>query len=147
MGSTPMKTIEQIRMQNFLILLQECETQIGRRGAAALLSRKTTVPAPFVSQLRNNVINRSGSPRTIGDDTARKLEAGMHKQEGWMDQDHSLARNADEASLLDLLRGLTPWQLKHIVGTAEEFAGLNASVRMASKPPDDPRPTRRPRQH
>ncbi len=145
-----MKTTEQIRLHNLLILLKECEADTGPRGAAALLSRKTTVPAALISQLRNSVTNKSGRTRTIGDETARKLEGGMRKRIGWMDQDHSLARNIDEAAMLDLMRALTPTQLSHIIGTAEEFAGMNAATQPGALSPEDQRqlaPARRPREH
>ena len=100
-----MKTASEIRLSNFKLLLAEA-------GSAANLARLTKVPAPLVSQIKNGVINpSSGKPRTIGDDTARKLERGMGKKEGWLDADHSAmmfgALNAMEAQLITLFRALT----------------------------------------
>lgn len=99
-----MKTSQEIRLSNFRLLLAEA-------GSAAALARLTKVPAPYISQIKNDVPNESGKARSIGDDTARKLERGMGKKEGWMDTDHAAmmfgALNAMEAQLITLFRALT----------------------------------------
>jgi len=77
-----MKTSSEIRLSNFRLLLAEA-------GSAASLARLTGVPAAYISQIKNGIPNESGKPRTIGDDTARKMERGMGKKEGWMDADHT----------------------------------------------------------
>ena len=76
-----MKTSQEIRFTNLDLLKEEA-------GSAAALARLTGVPPPYLSQLINRVPNTTGTPRTIGDDTARKRERGMQKAEGWMDTDH-----------------------------------------------------------
>lgn len=117
-----MKTIQEIRRENLLLLLDECG---GGRGAAATLSKRSGVPAPQISQLRNQRRNEDGTLRGLGDKAARKLERGMNKQQGWMDRDHGPARNVDEADLLDLFRLLTPIQRDSLQAMAEQFAALN----------------------
>lgn len=100
-----MKTSQQIRLENFDLLLAEA-------GSQASLSQRCSVPAPYVSQLKKRIPLPTGAPRSIGDETARKLEHGMGKPKGWMDADHSKAPsfselNAHEAQLVTLFRKLT----------------------------------------
>lgn len=99
-----MKTAQQIRMTNFLSLLAEA-------GSQAKLSRLTNVPQPFVHQLAKGVPLSSGNQRSIGDETARKLERGMTKPLGWMDKDHTMPMlfselNGLEGQLVTLYRNL-----------------------------------------
>ncbi len=71
----------------------------------------------------------------------------MRKPKGWMDQDHALARNVEEAALLDLIRALTPAQLNTIVGTAEQFVDLNAASMETPMPRPPGKPAPRARGH
>lgn len=76
-----MKTSQEIRLANLRLL-------VAQAGSKAKLSQQTGVPAPFITQLVNGIPQPSGNPRKLGDDTARRLEIGMLKGEGWMDADH-----------------------------------------------------------
>jgi hypothetical protein len=79
-----MKTSQEIRLANLRLLVEQA-------GSKAKLSQQTGVPAPFITQLVNGIPQPSGNPRKLGDDTARRLEIGMLKGEGWMDADHDAA--------------------------------------------------------
>lgn len=117
-----MLTIQEIRRANLRSLLEEVEAELGaKRGAAAELSRRTGVVAPFISQFLSCSTYADGKERAMGDSQARKLEAGMRKPEGWMDADHAAASDCREAALLDKLRALTPAQRKAIEMLLDQF--------------------------
>ncbi len=138
------KNSQQIRAWNFQLLLMECEAELGQaRGAQALLSAKSGVKDSLLSVLRNaKVHSDTGRARKIGDDTARKLEKGMSKPAGWMDVDHSEARDHLEAAYLDSLRRLTPSQRAQLLRLAAEFVSANEA---AAPSPTPAAPTDTPR--
>lgn len=74
--------IKQIRLNNLRNLINEA-------GTIAALARKSTTAPAYISQILNRLPSASGSPRTLGDKLARKLETTMGKPFGWMDTDHS----------------------------------------------------------
>jgi hypothetical protein len=137
------KDIQQVRAWNLQLLLMQCEADLGQaRGAQALLSVKSGVKDSLLSVLLNaKVHSETGKARKIGDDTARKLEKGMSKQPGWMDVDHSEARDHLEADYLDSLRKLTPSQRAQLARLAAEFVSANE----AASPEGPPAPTDTPR--
>lgn len=139
-----MKTIDEIRRANLLLLIEECGTG---RGAAAKLATVTGVKAPMISQYSRAVKGKSGKPRAMGSEVARQMEHGMGKEPGWMDMDHSPARTVGEADQLDMLRRLTPGQLDRVFGMVEEFVELNAAARGEPQPQPRPPGLRKPRSH
>lgn len=130
-----MRTIDEIRLHNFELLLGECGG--SARGAATKLSMLTGVPQPLISQIRNRTPHPSGVLRGIGDETARKLERGMNKQSGWMDRDHGEAKTVNEADLLDLFRDLTADQRVALLDTARQLGELNRLKRQDTTPSGD----------
>lgn len=132
-----MPTNQEIRRANLEALLDECTRELGtERGAQALLAARTGVPAPFISQLRNERDHQGGKARKMGDPTARKLEKGMNLPRGWMDVDHSSGALSEvERTRLQTLRALTPEQLEAVMLIAAEYVRLNRS-----EPPPTPRP-------
>jgi hypothetical protein len=135
-----MKSVQEIRLANLRLLLDECGSG---RGAASKLAVLTGVKAPYISQLRNIRDHSGGKRRTMGDDTARKLEVGMEKPYGWMDTDHGPAQTHDEAQLVDSYRMLTKGQREKLMGMAEELAELNAAATANGMPPSEDRPGRK----
>lgn len=85
-----MKTIDEIRRKNL-------EIAIGRvRTAAALAGLIGTAPA-YLSQIkRSTPDSKSGTPKTMGDDVARRIEVAIGESVGWMDADHSDIPGADD---------------------------------------------------
>ncbi|MES9897719.1 MAG: S24 family peptidase [Sedimenticola sp.] len=72
---------EYIRLQNLELLIAEA-------GSAAKLARIVGTNSSYLSQVRNQMPTKKGTPRAVGDDLAEKLERGMDKPEGWMDESH-----------------------------------------------------------
>tara|TARA_R100000005_G_scaffold94413_1_gene72320 strand:- start:6939 stop:7607 length:669 start_codon:yes stop_codon:yes gene_type:complete len=70
-----------IRLKNLEILIREA-------GSAASLARAAGTNSSYLSQVRNQLPTKKGTPRGIGDDLAAKLETAMNKPHGWMDEDH-----------------------------------------------------------
>lgn len=80
-----MKTIDEIRRENLLILL-------GESGSLTALSRKIDKSPAQISQWKNaSKDSKTGKPRGMHDDTARLLEDKCGKQKGWMDVSHDEA--------------------------------------------------------
>ena len=118
------RDIQLIRLQNLGFLLEECEAELGRqRGAASLLATRTGVRKSLISMLCSGTLNAgSGKQRQIGDDTATRLEEGMAKPKGWLDEDRSEAQDFKEAAHLDLLRTLSPSQREAVERMMKELA-------------------------
>lgn len=78
-----MKTIDEIRRANLELAIKKART------AASLASLIQTAPA-YLSQIRNAAPDsKTGTPKTMGDDLARRIEAALGIGAGWMDMDHS----------------------------------------------------------
>lgn len=76
--------ISDIRRENLRALIQECGG-----NASELCRRVPRLTSAYVSQILHNSPNdRSGRPRGMGDDLARRLEQHMNKPAGWMDTLH-----------------------------------------------------------
>jgi len=102
---------EQIRVQNLELLITEA-------GSAAKLARIVGTNSSYLSQVRNQMPTRKGTPRGVGDDLAEKLELGMGKPAGWMDEPHedhsssstdSSEMNASTGPDIHGLRPLISW--------------------------------------
>lgn len=72
------RKLEQIRLHNLELLIAEA-------GSAAELARIVGTNSSYLSQVRRQMPTQKGTPRSVGDDLADKLERGMDKPEGWMD--------------------------------------------------------------
>jgi SOS-response transcriptional repressor LexA len=72
---------EQIRLKNLEFLIVEA-------GSATKLAQIVGTNSSYISQVRRQMPTKKGTPRGIGDDLAGKLEQGMAKHEGWMDESH-----------------------------------------------------------
>lgn len=73
-----------LRLQNLRLLITEA-------GSISVLARKldTSSANAYISQIINGAPTKTGKPRAVGDEFARKLEVACRKPVGWMDQDHS----------------------------------------------------------
>lgn len=92
---TNMKDIDQIRRENMAVLEQEAN---GPTAAAARLSWSQSQ----WSNLRSGAPDsKTGKPRGMRKETARRIEAAFERAQGWLDIDHaedgSTARRAREA--------------------------------------------------
>lgn len=76
-----MLNIKQIRLNNL-------ETLIAEAGSATELARQAGTNSSYLSQVRNQLPTQQGTPRSIGDELARKLEGAMNKRQGWLDTPH-----------------------------------------------------------
>ncbi len=79
------------------IRLQNLELLIAEAGSAAELARRAETNSSYLSQVRRRMLTPNGTPRSIGDDLAEKLERGMLKPDGWMDDNHYVAREETPA--------------------------------------------------
>lgn len=117
-----MKTIQEIRRHNLILLVREAEEEIGVYGAAAHLARLTDVKTSQISQFKNAKTHANGRVRAMGDDVARKMESGTGKQKGWMDKDHTEAATVSEAELLDRYRECSEAQRQALLETLRQFS-------------------------
>lgn len=102
---------EQVRLQNLELLIAEA-------GSAAELARLASTNSSYLSQVRNQMPTKKGTPRGLGDDLAGKLERSMGKPLGWMDEVHaeyppqpagSPEPNADAGPDIRSVRPLISW--------------------------------------
>lgn len=72
---------EQVRLSNLELLIAEA-------GSAAELARLAHTSESYLSQVRRQLPTPKGTPRSIGDELAEKLERALGKPNGWMDESH-----------------------------------------------------------
>lgn len=78
-----MKTNDEIRRQNL-------ELAIMRAGTAAKLAEIVGTAPAYISQIKNRTQDsKSGTPKTMGDDFARRVETALGLAVGWMDTPHT----------------------------------------------------------
>lgn len=78
-----MKTNDEIRRDNLLVA-------IDRMRTATALAEKAKVSAAYLSQIKNQTPeSKTGKPKAMGDDVARKIEEAIGEPEGWMDVQHN----------------------------------------------------------
>lgn len=76
------QTIDQTRRDRLEMLIREHNNSIAELNVAMEMDR---TDATF-SQIRNQALHsKTGKPRSMGDDLARRLENKLGKPEGWMD--------------------------------------------------------------
>lgn len=79
-----MRTIEEIRLENFGRLCKELQDELGEELTDLEVSRHLGISKVYAWQLR------TGARDKIDSKTARKFEAKANKPEGWMDTDSRL---------------------------------------------------------
>lgn len=94
-----MQTNDEVRRQNLLIAIE-------RAGTAAKLAEAAKTSAAYLSQIKNRTPDsKSGTPKTMGDDMARRIEAAIGEQPGWMDVQHAPGAAEPAADPRDLIPG------------------------------------------
>ena len=78
------------------IRLNNLERLIHEAGSASKLASAAGTNSSYLSQVRNQLPTRNGTPRSIGDALAVKLESAMNKPAGWMDEVHQDAPHPTE---------------------------------------------------
>lgn len=86
-----MKTNDEIRRENLVLAINRVRT-------AAKLAELTGTAAAYLSQIKSSTPDsKSGTPKTMGDDLARRIEDAIGESPGWMDKDHSGTDSTDQA--------------------------------------------------
>lgn len=113
-----MKTIAEIRLGNLELLIDEF-------GTADAVAEKSGTSAIYLSQIRNQAKDsKTGKPRQVGDDLARKLEAGCNKELGWMDHE-ALAysyRHERIKHAVAVMEHMEDWQLDQAIKIVDTIA-------------------------
>ena len=78
---------EQIRLNNLEILIAEA-------GSATKVAQLAGTSESYLSQVRRRMLTQSGNPRGLGNELTAKLEKGLGKPEGWMDEPHDMVVTA-----------------------------------------------------
>ncbi len=110
------------------IRLQNLERLINEAGSAVELARLVGTSSSYISQVRRQMPTQKGTPRAVGEDLAAKLEHGMGKPEGWMDEPHepmlaSQETNAHAGHDFRSLHPLISWaQVGERMEISEDYA-------------------------
>lgn len=103
-----MKKSSEIRRENL-------EIAIKRVGNAAKLAALASASAAYFSQIKGSAPeSKTGKPKAMGDDVARRIEAAIGEPEGWMDVEHPPGPKAAndhpiEQDTYDLAQLITLW--------------------------------------
>jgi SOS-response transcriptional repressor LexA len=94
-----MQTNDEVRRQNLLVAIE-------RTGSAAKLAALSNTSPAYLSQIKNRTPDsKTGTPKTMGDDMARRIEAAIEEPIGWMDVPHGPASAVPSADVFDLFPG------------------------------------------
>lgn len=147
-----MKTCDEIRLENLKALIVEA-------GGIERLAAKYGCTPSYIKQMeRGYKDSKSGSPKGIGDQSARMLEQATGKERGWMDHDHQhdqmLAEpsaaytvdRADERFLLGAYRRSSDQQREIVLAwaranSAHTNSGANAKSSSTTKNTTEPTDT------
>lgn len=94
-----MNTVKENRYNNLLRLVEEA-------GSMVRLEERTGVTANYLRQIKNKNVIQNGKPKGIGDKIAAKLEDGMGKPRGWLDQQHQAIEEKQPINLLNNVKFL-----------------------------------------
>ncbi|HHW7522415.1 TPA: S24 family peptidase [Mannheimia haemolytica] len=78
-----MRPLKEIRYDNLLRLIDEAKSTSD-------LANRTGIAVSYLLQIKNKNAIQNGKPKGIGDKIAAKLEDGMNKPRGWLDQVHTI---------------------------------------------------------
>ncbi len=108
-----MQTIDEVRRLNL-------ELAIRRMGSAAKLADAAKTSPAYISQIKNRTPDsKTGTPKTMGDDMARRIELALGVQAGWMDTPHA---DSVTATTQERPSGLVTRNLIWLVGTNNSSA-------------------------
>lgn len=109
------QTIDQTRRQRLEFLI----SKYGSIAALNVAMEMDRTDATF-SQIRNQSLHsKSGKPRVMGDDLARKIEDTLGLERGWMDTPPGL----EQASKLHrVAERLAPYQVEQLIAIGETLA-------------------------
>ena len=120
---------EQVRLNNLEILIAEA-------GSATKVAQLAGTSESYLSQIRRKMLTQSGTPRGLGNELAAKLEKGLGKPEGWMDEPHEHVFAA--SGEVEVLSG------RHRVYAGEQTVAVDLSSSDLSlkehEPTDDEKP-------
>ncbi|MFK5080646.1 helix-turn-helix transcriptional regulator, partial [Glaesserella parasuis] len=88
-----MRPLKEIRHDNLLRLIDEAKN-------TSELANRTGIAVSYLLQIKNKNAIQNGKPKGIGDKIAAKLEDGMNKPRGWLDQIH-----LDQSVVINAMRG------------------------------------------
>lgn len=92
-----MKTSDEIRRENL-------EVAIKRAGSASKLAEAAATSPAYISQIRNKTPDsKTGKPKMMGDDMARRIEAAIGEANGWLDTSHGAVGNVSAYDVDDPL--------------------------------------------
>lgn len=94
-----MKTVAQIRHENLLKLIKES-------GGEDFLASRYECSVAYIKQMARGYKDASGTPKGIGDNSARRLEVVTGKEIGWMDHEHPIINHVAELGETQLPLGL-----------------------------------------
>lgn len=78
-----MKTNDEVRRFNLI-------AAIKKAGSATKLADQAQTAAAYLSQIKTGAPDsKTGKPKTMGDELARRIEAAIGEASGWMDTDHT----------------------------------------------------------
>lgn len=80
-----MKDIDEKRRENLRRIEEECG---GASAAARIIGMS---PSQFLNLMIGAKDSKTGKPRGMRKETARRIETAMNKPVGWLDEDHSQA--------------------------------------------------------
>lgn len=127
------KTIEEIRYENFLSLVEEA-------GNVARFAERMKKSYGQFSQLKNKSLeSKTGKPKEIGSKQAREMELVFGREIGWMDHE---PMDQEAQAFKNLPSEVRAWILKNAELTASVIPANKAADTERSQP-IEPQPERR----
>ncbi len=128
-----MKKSSEIRRDNLAIAVK-------RAGSGVALAELAGVSAVYLSQVKASTPeSKTGKPKTMGDDVARKIEAAIGEPEGWMDTAHvtdaDAANDAPVARVGDLVSAaeIAEWIELYATASDDDRRAMMVSARLQTR--------------
>lgn len=116
----PVQTVDKTRRER----LEQLIAEYGSIAALNVAMGMDRTDATF-SQIRNQAVHsKTGKPRTMGDDLARRIEVTLSKPEGWMDTPPGYADLSDQriSHVLKVMEAMPEWQRDQAVKIVDTLA-------------------------
>ena len=123
-----MKDIDAVRRENLRLL----ELEAG--GPAEAARRLNMSPSQFANLREGAKDSKTGKPRGMRKETARRIESGAGKAPGWLDTDHATPVPYGPTTPIDLLHPPAQWpfevaQERLKVLQKGDWATLNTTIK------------------
>jgi hypothetical protein len=118
----PMQTVAETRRQRLAMLVARFGDSLAQLNEALGLDRTDATLSQIRTQAKHS---KTGKPRAMGDDLARKIEERLELPEGWMDTPPDLTYKPNDERIrraMEVMESMPGWQVDQAVKIIDTLA-------------------------